>query len=128
MSTRSQIFYFHKQSNSLRSCSFCITKLNTRPPPQKNNKQTKQKHVVWTVDHRDTKVYSRVVSFLLYGKITEIENKTENTENCGKPPFCDSEQKIFSEYFKVKFVIKNLRLVTLLLDLTKKISFYLSMR
>ena len=44
----------------------------------------------------------------------------ENTENCGKQHFCDSKTKniqgnnIVLEYFKVKLIMKNLRLVELL--------------
>ena len=52
-----------------------------------------------------------------HGKITEIEYKIENTENGifatqnAKYP----RKSLFLEYFKVKYINKNLRLVKLLL-------------
>ena len=65
-------------------------------------------------------IICRVANFPRYGKhrkITEIEYKTENTENRGKQRFCNSKtnkQKkwklLFLEHFIiVKFIFKNLR-------------------
>ena len=77
-------------------------------------------------------IICRVANFPRYGKhrkITEIEYKTENTENRGKQRFCNSKNKqtnkwklLFLEHFIiVKFIFKNLRLVKLLWKFNKSL-------
>ena len=80
---------------------------------------------------RSRKGCARVASFPRYGKhrkIMEIKYKNgKKLKNRRKRHFCDSKKwkSLFLEYFKVKPIAKNLRLVKLLLKFNKYLIVYL---